>query len=68
MANDYVKQIEEIIPEQRTSQGDESKLPVDDAWDFSQRCFEIVKLISKDKRRKVCEIARELLYIPNAAS
>ena len=61
LANDYVKTIKDLIPEQKRPTDDESDLPIEDSWDFTQRCFDIIKLISKDERREVRIMARRLL-------
>ncbi len=61
LANDYVKTIKELIPEHKRPTDDESDLSIEDSWDFTQRSFDIIKLISTDKRRKVRIMARRLL-------
>ncbi len=61
LANDYVKTIKELIPEQKRPKDDDMNSSIEEAWDFAQICFDIIKLLSRESRHRARVAARRLL-------
>ena len=61
LANDYVKTIKELIPEQKRPKDDDIDSSIEEAWDFAQICFDIIKLLSRESRHRARIAARRLL-------
>jgi ATPase family associated with various cellular activities (AAA) len=61
LANNYLKTIKELIPEQKRPENDESDVSIEDSWDFAQKCFDIIKLLSQESRHRARIAARRLL-------
>ncbi|MCL5126369.1 MAG: ATP-binding protein [Deltaproteobacteria bacterium] len=60
-ANDYVQTIKDLIPEQKRPKDDDIDSYIEEAWDFAQICFDIIKLLSKESRHRARIAARRLL-------
>ena len=63
LAGDYVSAIKELIPEKKRSDTDEVDNCVDVAWSFSERCLDIIKLLSRESRHRARITARWLLKL-----
>jgi hypothetical protein len=61
LANDYVKAIKELIPEQKRQKCDDTDGYIEEAWDFAHRSFEIIKLLPQESRHRARIAARRLL-------
>ncbi len=63
LANDYVQTIKELIPEQKRLHDDDIDSSIEEAWDFAQICFDIIKLLSRESRHRARIAARRLLKV-----
>ena len=45
LSADYFKTIKELVPEQRRKEINEAVISIEEAWDFGQICFDIIKLL-----------------------
>ena len=64
LANDYVKTIRELVPEQKRPEDDDwEDGSIEESWDFAQACFEIIKLLPRESRNRARIAARRLLEV-----
>jgi len=61
LAADYVKIINELVPEQKRQKDDEPDFSAEESWDFAHGCFDIIKLLPQESRHRARIAARRLL-------